>query len=71
MTITEAHDQLERIIDTFGVASLTAQLSDIAYEKAEHIRANWQDEPLAKAWERLAVTLNTSHLKVKRVAQGL
>lgn len=41
MTITEAHNQLEAIIDHFGIASLTAQLSDIAYEKAEHIRSNW------------------------------
>ena len=58
MTINgdEAGD-LEALIDLHGLANVIATIMDICQEKAEHIRENWQDEPLAQRWEKVAEML--------------
>lgn len=45
---------LEGLIDRNGLSGTLADLVAVCYEKAEHLRANWQDEEAAKAWERHA-----------------
>lgn len=45
------HD-LEDIVDSASLEEVLAALSNMCFEKAEHVRTNWQDEPLAKAWEK-------------------
>ena len=47
-------DQLEHIVDRSSVADVLTLLIRICEEKAEHIRYNWQDEPLARHWEAQA-----------------
>jgi hypothetical protein len=42
---------LERLIDTGGLKPVLEALSDIAAEKAEHIRTNWQDKHTARYWD--------------------
>lgn len=54
---TQERAQLESLVDTFGLAAMIDELEAMCYEKAEHIRTNWQDgtsgnEYLAKTWER-------------------
>lgn len=47
--------QLEQLLDRAGsTKEFFESLHDIAYEKAEHVRSSWQDEKLAKTWEKLA-----------------
>jgi hypothetical protein len=43
---------LEGIIDRSSPSHVLQSLSEICFEKAIHIRENWQDEKLAKQWEQ-------------------
>lgn len=45
-------EHLEQLIDCYGLPRLLAELSTIAYAKAEHLQTNWQDNILSKAWVR-------------------
>lgn len=45
-------DTLEALIDHESIVSVLEALADIAYLKAEHVRENWQDETLGKAWDK-------------------
>ena len=50
------HDErtLEGMIDSMGLRSILLILQEIAYAKADHIQANWQDPNLAKEWSMCA-----------------
>ena len=45
-------EALETLVDKHSVYDVLEALTDVMGEKAEHIRANWQDIPLALEWER-------------------
>lgn len=67
MTATASHfDLLEQIIDESNLNELVKHLGRICYEKADHVRTNWQDESLAKAWERNGSMLGTLEAKLRR-----
>lgn len=53
LTPTQAAD-LERMVDMYGLRGVLDALSSIAFEKAEHVRTNWDDESLAREWEMKA-----------------
>jgi len=61
----DLRDTLEMLVDRKGLAGVVEALAEIADEKAEHVRSNWQDEPLAKAWERDAWTLKKAAAKLE------
>lgn len=46
--------QLEGMIDTAGLAGVLDMLGQICLEKADHLRANWQDERAAQVWDQQA-----------------
>lgn len=70
-SITQAQETLESIVDQFSTSTVISMLSEIANAKADHIRVtNWQDEALAKQWERLARVLDKSYVHNK-VDRGL
>lgn len=54
MDQTERERELEDVVDALGLIGVCQALAEICSAKAEHIRTNWQDEPLAKAWGRAA-----------------
>ena len=66
-----AQDTLEQFVDQFSMSTVISMLSDIANEKAEHVRSNWQDESLARQWERLAKVLDRSYNRVNKVDRGI
>ena len=43
-------ETLESLVDSHGLSAVVCMLSEICTEKAEHLRANWQDTPSAKPW---------------------
>jgi hypothetical protein len=47
-------DSLEKLVDRRSVGEILEMLSEMSYEKAEHLRSNWQDEVSAKTWEKTA-----------------
>lgn len=48
----EQFEALEILINKTSLAEVLEAIGDICGEKANHIRENWQDEPMAKAWEK-------------------
>jgi hypothetical protein len=70
-TPTTASETLESILDQYTMTTVIDFLACIASEKAEHVRSNWQDEPLARQWDRLSKTLEKAMVKVQRVEHGL
>lgn len=45
-------EQLESLIDQTSLLDVLVGLELVCAEKADHIRLNWQDAKLAKAWDR-------------------
>ena len=53
-----ALDSLETLIDRHGMTRVLQALAEICELKADHLRANWQDETLAKQWSTVADALS-------------
>ncbi len=51
---SEAMLALEGMVDRVGLRDVLYALEYIARGKAEHLRHAWQDEALAKCWDRSA-----------------
>ena len=58
----------EEYIDNSSLANATGELAQIAHEKAQHVREAWQDETLAKAWERCARILERAEASIMKDA---
>jgi hypothetical protein len=58
---------VEDIEDKIGIKALTEMLAGISFEKAEHLRTNWQDETTAKWWERVGKLFDKTALKLEKV----
>lgn len=43
--------ELEALVDATSLLHVLTGLELIAYEKAEHLRVNWQDRASAKHWD--------------------
>lgn len=66
-THSEMMENLEAMIDEFGLTDVLATLTLITSEKADHIRHTWQDKVTAKPWDRVSRSIDT----VARKAQEL
>ena len=52
--------QLEEVVDRYGLDSVLYALSEMAGEKAQHIRASYDaHDRTALAWEQMATRLGT------------
>lgn len=49
---TADQTELELIVDRHGLGAVLTMLESICCEKAGHVSTNYQDESLAKSWER-------------------
>jgi len=58
-------EDLEDMIDRSSLEEVLVGLAQICYEKAEHLRSNWQDEGAARIWERDAKKLDALAAKVQ------
>lgn len=43
---------VELLIDRIGLYEVLSLIEAVCASKAEHIRANWQDDGLAKLWDK-------------------
>ena len=50
-------DLLEEQIDKHSVSEVLNALSNVCFEKSEHLKVTWQDKNAAKCWEERAITL--------------
>lgn len=49
---------LETMIDHHGLSTVLTMIADVCGEKAEHLRAAWQDGGAARLWEKAARRVN-------------
>lgn len=56
--------ELEALIDASCLWNVVAELADIATQKANHIRENWQDPETAKPWDKAAAALDRLYPKI-------
>ncbi len=54
-SVTEA---LEQMIDEHGLGHVLAGLGLVCFEKADHLRVNWQDNQTARAWDHMGKRLD-------------
>ena len=52
-------ESMETYIDDYNIDDVIEAIQEVCYLKAEHLRANWQDEASAKSWERIADKIDT------------
>ena len=62
---TKLLTQLENLVDTYSIAAVLAKLAEIASEKADNVRTNWQDGRLAHDWELIAARLLNDEMFVR------
>lgn len=51
MSESNLTEQIEAMIDAHGLLHVLTAIELICAEKAEHLRANWQDKLLARDWD--------------------
>ena len=52
MVVSPEHmETLESMVDRYTLFEVLVALDVIAGDKAEHLRANWQDKVSARTWE--------------------
>lgn len=52
--------ELEAVVDRHGLAHVLDALAWLVEAKADAVRENWQDEPLARAWSRAGRRIDTA-----------
>lgn len=52
MDLNNATETLEALIDKHGLLHVLTGLELVCGEKAEHIRHNWQDNHMARQWDK-------------------
>jgi hypothetical protein len=53
------------MVDESTLKQVVEALSNVCYEKADHIQTNWQDRNLAKEWERAGKLLDGFAAKLR------
>ena len=65
-TITDKEmETLENMIDKYDIYQVLQKISEVMALKALHIRENWQDEHLAKFWEKQSKKIYNTSLSLK------
>jgi hypothetical protein len=62
-------EQLEGLMDRFGIVRFMDTIADIAGLKAEHVMRNWEDEELAGEWEAVGSELDNLYPIFKKVEE--
>lgn len=57
-TVETFQGRVEKLVDGCTLFGVVEALQTICYEKADHLRSNWQDEASAKAWNRAGAVFN-------------
>jgi hypothetical protein len=68
---THAQTTLESLIDSLGLEQVLTAMATVCYDKAEHIRANWQDNATAGVWDaagRWVMALSSHHV-IKAISE--
>lgn len=58
-------ETLETMMDRASLTDILWALEQIALEKADHVRSNWQDERMANFWEKDAAVVAKAAERVR------
>jgi hypothetical protein len=64
MSDNDLKHTLETLVDQTSVVEVLRALADVCYEKSEHIRTTWNDQILARLWERSANQIQAFSTKI-------
>lgn len=67
MSPEQFQNELEALMDKGGIRLMLDSIAAICSAKADHIRSNWQDEMLARAWEMQSKTMLRAHEAAKKL----
>lgn len=56
---------LEALVDAHSVHAVLLDLAFICAEKADHIRSNWQDNVMARAWDKASKVCDAAQAEVE------
>jgi hypothetical protein len=65
MSETHVSLELEALVDKYSLAQIVDALAEVAFAKAEHLQANWQDKSTAKVWERAGSRLRNAGANIE------
>ncbi len=54
---------IEIMIENLSLSGMLSILSQVCYEKAEHLRTNWQDLETARTWEKVGRAVGKIKIK--------
>ena len=57
---------LETLLDRSDIQRVVATLATICTEKSEHVRGNWADNAIARAWEHNARLLGRASIELRK-----
>ena len=60
-------DSIEAMIDKHGLGEVISAIAVICFEKADHLRSNWQDERTAKVWDNAGKAVERAERSVSDV----
>lgn len=58
-------NQLEHLVDFYGIDNVLSMLGFVCGEKSEHIATNYQDAHMAKEWIKLSADLDKLQAEVE------
>ncbi len=56
---TRLQEQVEALIDAHGLYELLDATGMVCFAKGSHLRENWQDSHMAKAWDSAGKRVST------------
>lgn len=59
-TDSAMRDMLEGMVDRWTLTAVLEELAAVCGDKAEHLRANWQDKESARVWDRMYNRVRTA-----------
>ena len=54
---------------TFGAITVAELMSEICFDKADHLRANWQDKTGAEIWEKAAIIFEKTAYSLRNLVR--
>jgi hypothetical protein len=58
---------LEQLIDSHSLIGVLEALAAVCHGKAQHVRSNWQDEDLARCWDKAGFAVVRAEASVRKV----
>lgn len=64
MNTRELLNELEQIVDKSNLSTVLNVLSEICYEKEDHLQSNWNDANTAKLWHNAGKIIDSANCKL-------